>query len=341
MAKKIKNTIRLGLFVTVGIALFIMAVYYIGNRQNLFGTTYRISSYFNNVGGLQVGNNVRYAGINVGSVAEINFVNDSTLRVDMQLNDKVRNIIKKDATASIGSDGLVGNVIVNINPGNGNLPPAENGDIIASFSRAGTDDILKTLGNTNETFAILALNLLEITEKLNEGQGTLPLLIRDSIMGAQIAQSLYNLRMTTEQFRLTSEQLRQGMDMAVQGEGMLGYLLKDTTLPHQLEDFMTRFDTMLFNEVEPIFADLKRSSEHLATTSAQLNEAVALLNSGDGLARTILQDTAAAQDLKTILENVNEGTDRFNENMEALKHNFLFRKYFKKLEKGKLKKGEP
>lgn len=341
MAKQTKNTVRLGIFVTVAIALFTASVYYIGNRQNLFGAKYRISCYFNNVGGLQVGNNVRYAGINVGSVADIIFVNDSTLQVDMQLNDKVRNIIKKDATASIGSDGLVGNVIVNIGPGSGNMPPAENGDFIASFSRAGTDDILKTLGNTNETFAILALNLLEITEKLNSGQGTLPLLIRDSIMGAQVAQSLYNLRMTTEQIRLTSEQLRIGVDMAVQGEGMLGYLLKDTTLPYQLEEFVSRFDTMLFREMEPVFSDLKKSGEDIAATSAQLKEAVAMLNQGDGLAHTILQDTTAAKDLKTILENVNQGTERFNENMEALKHNFLFRRYYKKLEKGKLPKGSP
>lgn len=341
MAKAIKNTVRLGIFVTVSIALFTATVYYIGNRQNLFGAKYRISTHFNNVGGLQVGNNVRYAGINVGSVADIVFVNDSTLRVDMQLNDKVHNVIKKDATASIGSDGLVGNVIVNISPGNGNMPPAKNGDTIASYSRVGTEDILKTLGNTNESIAILALNLLEITDKLNNGQGTFPLLIRDSIMGSQVAQSFYNLRMTTEQLRLTSEQLRQSLDMAVQGEGMLGYLLKDTTLPHQLEGFVARFDTMLFKEVEPIFADLQKSGEDLATTSAQLKDAVAMLNSGDGLAHTILQDTAAAKDLKNILENVSEGTDRFNQNMEALKHNFFFRKYFKKLEKGKLKKGDP
>ena len=341
MAKEIKNTIRLGIFVTVAIALFTAGVYYIGNRQNLFGAKYRISTHFNNVGGLQVGNNVRYAGINVGSVADITFLNDSTLRVDMQLNDKVKNVIKKDATASIGSDGLVGNVIVNISPGGGNMPPAENGDILASFSRTDTDDILKTLGNTNENIAILAMNLLEITEKLNEGQGTLPLLIRDSIMGANVTRSLYNLRATTEQVKLTSKQLRESVDLAVQGEGMLGYLLKDTTLPHQLEGFVSRFDTMLFKEIEPIFSDLQKSSEDLATTSAQLKDAVAMLNKGDGLAHTILQDTAAASVLKIILENVNEGTDRFNENMEALKHNFFFRRYFKKLEKGKIKKDNP
>ena len=338
MAKQIKNTVRLGIFVTLAIALFTASVYYIGNRQNLFATKYRISTHFNNVGGLQPGNNVRYAGINVGSVTDIVFVNDSTLRVDMQLNNKVANIIKKDATASIGSDGLVGNVIVNISPGNGNKPPAKNGDIIASFSRTDTDDILKKLGNTNESIAILAMNLLEITEKLNEGQGTLPLLIRDSIMGSNISQSLNNLRLTTEQVRLTSEQIRGSVDMAGQGEGMLGYLLKDTTLPHQLENFVTRFDTMLFNEVEPIFSALQKSSEDLAVTSAQLKKAVSMLNDGNGLAHTVLQDSAVAQDLRVILENVNEGTNRFSENMEALKHNFLFRRYFKRLEKGKIKK---
>ena len=341
MAKSTKNNIRLGFFVTVAIALFTAGIYYIGNRQNMFGKKYMISTHFNNVGGLQVGNNVRYAGINVGSVSDIAFVNDSTLRVDMQLDEKVRNIIKKDATASIGSDGLVGNMIVNISPGSGNLPSAEHGDVISSFSRVDADDILKTLGNTNESIAILALNLLEITEKMNEGNGTLPLLIRDSIMGANVTRSLYNLRMTTEQVRLVSEQLKQSVDLIMEGEGMLGYLLTDTTLAGQMEGFVSRFDSMMFAHTEPLLTDLQKSGEDLTQTSAELKAAMEMLNQGDGLAHTILQDTAAANDLKAILENVNEGTDRFNENMEAMRHNFLFKKYFKKLEKGKIKEDEP
>lgn len=337
MAKTAKNTVRLGIFVTVSIALFTAAIYYIGNQQNLFGTKYKISAQFNNVGGLRSGNNVRYAGINVGSVSNIVFVNDSTLQVDMQLNESVRGVIKKDAVASIGSDGLVGNVIVNITPGTGNLPPVEDGDFIASYSRVETDDILKTLGNWNENIAILSLNLLEITEKLNKGQGTLPRLISDPAMAKDIAMTLHNLRMTTETLRATGQQLKATVDHVNSGGGTIGHLLYDTTLVTQMEDFTVRLDTYIVNQTEPILADLQRTGEDLASSSAELKLALETLNRGEGLATTILRDTSAANDLKIILENLNEGTAKFSEDMEALKHNFLFRRYFKKQEKERKK----
>ena len=333
MAKEIKNTIRLGLFVVFGIAAFMASVYFIGNQENMFKQKFRISTYFNNVNGLRAGNSVRYAGINVGSVKDIVIVNDSTLRVDMILDENVKNVIKKDAQATIGTDGLVGSMIVNISPGDGHFPPVEDGEVIASFSRIDPNDILMTLGNTNENIAILSLNLLEITEKINTGQGTLPLLIRDSLMARDLRRSLDNLRLTTEYLTMMSRQMQQSIDAVSRGEGMLGYLLNDTTLACQVETFAYRLDTLVLNQTEPILTDLKHSSEDIAAASAALKAVLTELESGRGLASTVLKDTAAANDLRKILENLNEGTGRFNEDMEALKHNFLFRRYFKKQEK--------
>lgn len=332
-----KNTVRLGLFVLLGISLFTAGVYYIGNQQNLFGAKYRLSALFNNVGGLQVGNNVRYAGINVGNVVDIVFVNDSTLRVDMRLDDKVRHIIKKDATASIGSDGLVGNTIVNISPGIGNRSPAHDGDILASYSRVGTEDIMKTLGNTNENIAILSLNLLEITDKLNRGQGTLPRLIRDSTMARDVTIALQNLRQTTEYILLASQELNRTMAQLTEGQGLVPYLLEDTTIASSLESTVDHIDGIVTGQVEPMFEELRRTGEELSATTAELKAAVDLIRNGEGLAGTLLQDTATVNDLRSILNNVDEGTARFNENMEAMRHNFLFRRYFKKQEKEKEK----
>jgi phospholipid/cholesterol/gamma-HCH transport system substrate-binding protein len=338
MAKEIQNTIRLGIFVTVGIALFTMAVYYIGNRKSLFGERFRISTFVHNAHGLQVGNNVRYAGITVGSVERIDFVNDSTLQVHMVMDDKVKNFIRKDATASIGTDGLVGNVIVNISPGSGNHPPAAEGDTITSFSRLDPNEILSTLGNTNENIALLSLNLLEITEKLNKGQGTLPLLIGDPQMGNDVKLALENLRLASQNISAISEQLRQASVKLSRGEGTLAYLLNDTALPKQMESFAGRLDSMLIGQTEPILADLQKSAADVATSSFELKTALQTLNSGEGLANTLLNDPASAENLRQILENLNTGTARFSENMEALKHNFLFRRYFKKQEKMERKK---
>ena len=157
MEKTASQKIRLGLFVIIGLTLFVLAIYFIGSKQQMFGKTEHLKAVFNNVSGLQLGNNVRYSGINVGTVRDIEIVNDTTIRVDMQIDEAIFSHIKKDAIATIGSDGLVGNVIINIIPGKGNLPAVQPGDIIQSNNRVRTDDMLATLNVTNENAAQLTI----------------------------------------------------------------------------------------------------------------------------------------------------------------------------------------
>ena len=83
-----KFKIRLGLFVAGGLTLFVLAIFVIGKQKNLFNPVFKLTSTFYNVSGLQVGNNIRFSGINVGTVDNISIINDSTVKVDM--------LIKKD-----------------------------------------------------------------------------------------------------------------------------------------------------------------------------------------------------------------------------------------------------
>ncbi len=66
MKKDTSNKIRLGIFISLGIAVFIVGIYFIGERQQLFRSTFRVSGVFKDVAGLQAGSNVRFSGINVG-----------------------------------------------------------------------------------------------------------------------------------------------------------------------------------------------------------------------------------------------------------------------------------
>src|SRR6478736_5095986 len=117
MEKTTSQKIRLGIFVIIGLALFIVTVYFIGQKQKLFGGTNDLYTVFNNVNGLELGNNVRYSGVNVGTVSEIIMINDTTIKVTMMIDDAIFHHIKKNAIATIKSDGLVGNMIINIVPG--------------------------------------------------------------------------------------------------------------------------------------------------------------------------------------------------------------------------------
>ena len=152
MQMKTSNSqkLRLGLFVLIGTILFITGVYLIGQRENMFKKTFTISAYFQNVNGLQKGNNVRYSGIDIGTVKAITMVNDSTIKVELSIEEKIISHIKKNAIATIGSDGLVGNMIVNIVPGKGTSEVIEHNTTIESFSKIGTDDILNTLNTSTE-----------------------------------------------------------------------------------------------------------------------------------------------------------------------------------------------
>ena len=140
MRKTTSEKLKLGILVSIGLLVFIAAIYFIGQRQNIFAKTFSVSTNFNNVNGLIKGNNVRYSGINVGTVKTISMINDSTINVTMVIEEKMIHHIKKDAIATIGTDGLVGNMIVNIIPGNGKEGGILPGDIIKSYTKIGTDD---------------------------------------------------------------------------------------------------------------------------------------------------------------------------------------------------------
>lgn len=342
MAKTTQNNIKLGIFVTLGTVLFILGVYFIGNQQNLFRPRYRLHTFVPDANGLREGTNVRYAGMVVGSVEKVGFVNDSTLHICMVLDATIRHHIRQDAVASIGTEGLVGNVIVNITPGKGNKQPAGNGDTLSSYTKPDPNVLLEALSTASNNVALISQRLLNVSEELDSGDGMIPRLLHDPDVATDWAQSMQNLRRVTENMAQLSGHLRSSMEAAANGEGTLGYLLHDQTLPKKLEHFADRLDSLVIVQAQPVIEDLQKSGRDIAASSEALKTAMGTLQGGPGLASTILTDSSAANDLRAILENLNEGTDRFNQNMEALKHNFLFRKYFKKLDKEKQRaKGFP
>ena len=111
MAKTKTNNVKLGVFVTLAFIIFTYGVYRIGARKIFFTDTIVLFADFQQVKGLQAGNNVHFAGVKIGSVEDVSILNDSTLRVKMVVASSVENYLHKNALADIGSDGLVGNMI--------------------------------------------------------------------------------------------------------------------------------------------------------------------------------------------------------------------------------------
>src|SRR4051812_38232685 len=114
MEKETQNTLKLGVFVTVCSLLLIVAVYFIGSKKNMFTPTFYVYASFSDINGLQAGDNVRFRGINIGTVKSTDVLNDSTVKVTMLFDLKMKPYIKRNAIASIGTDGLMGNKLVTI-----------------------------------------------------------------------------------------------------------------------------------------------------------------------------------------------------------------------------------
>jgi phospholipid/cholesterol/gamma-HCH transport system substrate-binding protein len=322
MEKSTSRTIRLGIMVITGVVLFTIAVYLIGQKQDMFSNTFRLNVTFNNVGGLQPGNNVRYSGINVGSVMSVSIVNDTTIEVVLRIKDDARKFIKRNALVTIGTDGLMGNMIININPGRGDSPIVENNDRLSSYSRVKTDDILKTLNMTNENAAILTHDLVELVEDIRNGRGTISSLVYDTALSHQLYLSIQNLRSATEK---TNRLLGDVQIMASEidsGRGLAGYLLRDTLTASQLMKTMK---------------ELQQASANIQVSTDSLRTFIHRLNTEQGTLNTLISDTTMAKDLKNTIHNLSEGTAKFDENMEALKSSFLTKKYFKNQEKAKAK----
>lgn len=195
---KEKFKIRLGLFVIGGLVLFLLAIFIIGKQKNLFDPVIKISTTFYNVSGLQVGNNVRFSGINVGTVDKIDIINDSTLRVDMLVKTSVQKFIKRNAEVSIGSDGLIGDKLLSISQGSANAPIVKDGQFLVSSEPVETDAIIASLEATAVNAEIISMELAEIVHSINNGKGTLGRLIKDPTIATNLSKTMENLESSSK-----------------------------------------------------------------------------------------------------------------------------------------------
>jgi phospholipid/cholesterol/gamma-HCH transport system substrate-binding protein len=210
MKKVITNKIKLGIFISLGLAVFIVAIYFIGEGQQLFRSTFRITGVFRDVAGLQAGNNVRLSGINVGTVENIVLVSDTSVRVEILIAEETRKFIKKDAVASIGSEGLIGNKVLIINPGTGNKMIIENDDIIKTVQPINMDDIFISLKTTIDNSSNITGDLSRITSSIESGKGTVGKLLMDQSLAQDFDSSIVYLKQGSEGLKNLIDNAKNG-----------------------------------------------------------------------------------------------------------------------------------
>ena len=224
-----KFKIRLGLFIIGGMALFVVAVFLIGKQKNMLDPVFKLTANFYNVSGLQVGSSIRFSGINVGTVDNIEIINDSTVQVDMLIKQNVRRFIKTNCQVGIGSSGIIGDRILIITQGGSDFPMVKDGQHIAATEPVEIDAIMAGLKVTTDNAAVISEQLAEIMDKVNNGNGTLWKLIQDSTMAENINQTIVSLKKS-------SKGLNENMNAAKDNFFLRGFFKKKEKAAQKIKD---------------------------------------------------------------------------------------------------------
>jgi phospholipid/cholesterol/gamma-HCH transport system substrate-binding protein len=228
-----KFKIRLGLFIAGGLALFVIAIFFIGKQKNLFNPVFKLTTTFYNVSGLQVGNIVRFSGINVGTVDKIKIINDSTVRVDMWVKKDVQRFIKTDCEAGIGSSGLIGDRVLIITQSGTDAPVVKDGQQISSREPTETDAIMASLRVTAYNAEIVSEQLATIMMKVNSGQGTIGRLIQDTAIAENLSETMLNIKRS-------SKGLNENMEAAKHNFLLKGYFNKKAKAEQEKKDSVAK-----------------------------------------------------------------------------------------------------
>jgi phospholipid/cholesterol/gamma-HCH transport system substrate-binding protein len=227
MKKESGYTWKLGMFVIIGLLLFAFTIYFVGKQKNFFGSTIHLKTQFKTVSGLQVGNNVRFSGINIGTVDEIVLVSDSSVMVVLLIQKEMQQFIKTDATASIGSDGLMGDKVLTIVPGTGNKSPVKDFDMIVSKSPIEMSDVMNRLMASVDNAGVITAQLAQFSYKMNNGNGALSKLISDEKFSNSIQNTLTNLQTSSNEFATFTTNLNDG-DLALKLDSTMSNIQSGT-----------------------------------------------------------------------------------------------------------------
>jgi phospholipid/cholesterol/gamma-HCH transport system substrate-binding protein len=210
MRKESGFTWKLGIFVILGLLLFVSTIYFVGKQKNIFGNTFHLKAQFKTVSGLKVGNNVRFSGINIGNVSDVELLTDTTVMVELVIRKKYQEFIKTGARASIGSDGLMGDKVLTISPGIADKSPVKNGDIILTKSAIEMEDVMLSAKTSVDNAGVITAQLAQFTTNMNNGNGALNKLISDQEFSNSLKSTLLNLQTATNEFAMFAAKVNEG-----------------------------------------------------------------------------------------------------------------------------------
>ncbi len=310
-----KRAIWVGLFILLGIIFLIVGILMIGNLRSTFKKQMEVVAFFDDVSGLQTGNNVWFSGVKIGTVGKIEFYEKSQVEVKVKINENAREYIRRNAKIKIGSDGLIGNRILIIYGGTSRVPPVASGDTLTVEKTFSQDDMINTLQANNVNLLSITNAVKVLSTNILEGKGTLGKLATDDKVYENLEEATLSLRNTSDE----ASKLIHSLNTFTAGLNREGSLANDLVN-----------DTVVFNSLRESAVLVRQLADSANALVVNLHSAANDTAAAMGI---LLHDKETGMALKETIENLNSGSAKLDEALEAAKHSFLLRGYFKKQEK--------
>lgn len=310
-----RKGVIVGLFIFFGIAILVAGVLTLGGQKKSFVNAVKVRAVFTDVNGLTVGNNVWFSGVKVGTIKSIEFDPQANVVVQMNVEEKVRKFIASDSRVKIGSDGLIGNKIIVIFGGTPGGEPIQDNATLAVEDVLSQEEMLATLQSNNENLLAITADFKVLTSRIVAGEGSVGKLLADETLFTDLQTTMASLKNAS----------RNATDVVSDLSAYTSKLTEKGTLAGDLVS-----DTVIFSRLRATIGQINEAAVQSNAIVQEVATAARQLNRPGSPAGALLHDEGVANDLKNTLKNLETASEKLDENMEALQHNFLFRGYFRK-----------
>ncbi|MBK6963129.1 MAG: MCE family protein [Bacteroidales bacterium] len=314
-----KRAVIVGIFVTLGLIFLLTGILVIGDLHQTFIRKIKVVTLFDDVSGLQVGNNIWFSGVKIGSISSLEFYAQTKVKVVMKLEEKAQQYIRKDAFVKLSTDGLIGNKILIIYGGSARSPQVEEGDTLKVEKTFTSEDMINTLQENNKNFLAITNDFKLISAKLAKGEGTVGKLLNDNAVYTQLEATTLSLQQASDK----AQKLISALTTFSEGLNQKGTLANELTT-----------DTVVFNSLKMSVLQLQQISDTAGIFVNQLKKAASNPNTAIGV---MMYDEESGARIKQTIKNLEAGSQKLDEDLKAAQSNFLLRGYFKQQEKDKKK----
>lgn len=314
-----RRAVIVGIFIFLGLAIFIWTVLTLGSQKKSFGNSITVKSFFENVNGLQRGNNVWFSGVKVGTINEVNLIGNGKVEVDIKIEEQSVPFIRKNARARLSTDGLIGNKIIEIYGGTSTAPQIREGDILANDKLLSTDEMMNTLSKNNDNLLAITDNFKTLSKEIVEGKGSIGKLLTDETFADELNKTVLTLQKASSNLERLSGNVTDYTAKLNEKGGFANDLVTDTTV---------------FSGLRQTLSNLQNVAEQSKDVMGNLEKVTNTINDGLNNKNTpagmLLGDEKTASSLKITLQNLQSASKKLDEDLEAAQHNILLRRFFRK-----------